>query len=57
MLRQIGDNIVELGVIALCAFFIWGIGYLIKYEINEGKERYEACIATGKQYVSGSCVN
>lgn len=57
MLERISDNIVELSFIALAAFFIWGIGYLIVFEINDSKERYEACIAADKQYVQGSCVD
>lgn len=57
MLERISYNIVELAVIALGAFFIWGIGYLIMFEINDSKERYEACITADKQYVQGSCVD
>lgn len=55
-MKAIGDNIVELSLIALVAFFIWGIGYLIVQEIKQTEIKYEACIAADKQWIKGSCV-
>lgn len=55
-MRAIGDNIVELSVVALAAFAISGIGYMLhSSEVNK-QERYKLCIDAGKQYVEGSCV-
>lgn len=55
-MRAIGDNIVELSMIALGAFFIWGIGYLIMQEMKQTDMMYEACIAADKQWIKGNCV-
>ena len=55
-MRAIGDNIVELSVIALVAFFVWGIGYVITKEMKQTNARYEACIAADKQWIKGNCV-
>ena len=55
-MRAIGDHIVELSVIALIAFFVWGIGYLIVQEMKQTDAMYEACIAADKQWIKGNCV-
>jgi len=56
MMRAIGDNIVELSMIALAAFFIWGVGYLIVQGEKQTDMMYETCIAADKQWIKGSCV-
>lgn len=55
-MKAIGDNIVELSLIALVAFFIWGVGYMIVREMKQTDMMYEACIAADKQWIKGSCV-
>ena len=55
-MRAIGDNIVELSFIALVAFFLLGIGYIIMQEMERGDTMYEACIAADKQWIDGNCV-
>lgn len=56
MMRAISDNIVELSMIALAAFFIWGVGYLIVQGEKQTDMMYETCIAADKQWIKGSCV-
>ena len=55
-MRAIGDNVVELSMLALIAFAFWGMGYLIITGQEDMNKRYELCISAGKQYVEGSCV-
>lgn len=55
-MRAIGYNIVELSMIALATFFLWGIGYLIVQEDKRTDMMYETCIAADKQWIKGSCV-
>ena len=55
-MKAISDNIVELSLIALFAFFIWGIGYIIVREMKQTNMSYEACIAADKQWIKGNCV-
>ena len=59
-MRAIGDNIVELSFLALAAFFIWGLGYMIMQESKQTKKQtdmmYEACISADKQWIKGNCV-
>lgn len=56
MIRAIGDNIVELSVVALAAFFIWGAGLLIITSEERSQIKYERCIEAEMQWVSGGCV-
>lgn len=56
MIRAIGNKIVELSVVALTSFFIWGIGFLIVKEINAADAKYEQCVASQMQWVGGNCV-
>lgn len=51
------DDILPLSFVALIAFFLWGIGYVITQEMKRTDAMYEACIAADKQWVKGSCVN
>lgn len=55
-MRAIGDNIVELSLVALAAFAVCAIVYLIHSSEVSAQERYKLCIDAGKQYVEGSCV-
>ena len=55
-MRAIGDNIVELSFLALVAFFVGGVGYIIMQEIEKTDKKYEACIAADKQWIKGNCV-
>ena len=59
-MRALGDNIVELSFLALIAFFIWGLGYIIMRESQQTSKQndmmYEACIAADKQWIKGNCV-
>lgn len=56
MIRAIGDNIVELSLVALGAFAIWGVGYLVVLDIENTKQRYDTCIAADKQWIKGTCI-
>lgn len=60
MMRAISDNIVELSFLALLAFFIWGVGYMIMQESKQTAKQtdmmYEACISADKQWIKGNCV-
>ena len=56
MIRAVGDNIVELSLVALTAFFIWGVGLLILMSEERNQIKYERCIEAEMQWVSGDCV-
>jgi hypothetical protein len=56
MMRAICDNIVELSVIALIAFFFFGIGYLIIQSERKTHDRSSQCIEAQMQWVGGNCV-
>ena len=55
-MRAISDNIVELSFLALIAFFVWGVGYMIMQESKQTDMMYEACISADKQWIKGNCV-
>lgn len=61
MMRAIGNNIVELSIVALVFFIFWGAGYMIMNTEARTLERnlrqYTICIEAGKQWVSGNCIN
>lgn len=56
MMKAISDNILELSVVALVAFVIWGFGYLILVSNDMTAEKYELCVSQGMQWIAGSCV-
>ena len=56
MLKDIGDNIVELALIFMVCFFLFGLGWLINSDENRKLVKYDQCIAAGMQYVSGDCM-
>ena len=59
MIKLLDNLIDQLPVILLAAvsvFFIWGLGYLILADMEDNRVFKEQCVATGNQYVSGSCV-
>jgi hypothetical protein len=56
MIRAIGDNIVELSIIALVTVFFIGIGFLIFLTDRDMTAKYEQCIKAEMQWVEGSCV-
>lgn len=56
MIRAIGDNIVELSLVALVALFFIGIGFLIFLTDRDMTAKYNACISAEMQWVEGSCV-
>ena len=56
-MRNITEEIVPLAFIALCAFLIWGLGYLIDIDMNLQSELKSECIAAGKQVIEGNCID
>lgn len=59
MIKLLDNLIDQLPVILLAAvsvFFIWGLGYLILADMEDNRVFKEQCVATGNQYVKGSCV-
>ena len=55
MIKAIGDNIVELSFIAVAAFTIWGMGYLIVTGEDRSAEKYELCVSKGMEWIEGNC--
>ena len=43
-------------MIALCAFVVWGFGYLAITEMEHAAKLELECIAAGKQVIEGNCV-
>ena len=59
MIKLLDNLIDQLPVILLAAvsvFFMWGLGYLILADMEDNRVFKEQCVATGNQYVKGSCV-
>lgn len=56
MIQSIGDNILELSVVALAFFFIWGVGLLILTTEEQTQIKYERCIEAEMQWIGGDCV-
>lgn len=56
MIQSIGDNIVELSVVALASFFIWGVGLLILVSEERSQVKMQTCIEAEMQWISGDCV-
>ena len=46
-----------MGVLALCAFFMFGVGHLIVIDMENSALLKEQCIAAGKQIIEGNCIN
>lgn len=55
-MRYLFDNIVPLALVALAAFFFYGLGLIILHDMETHRARYEQCLAADKQWVEGSCV-
>ena len=51
------SDVPTMGFLALCAFVVWGIGYLIMIDMEYSSQLKEQCIAMGKQIVEGNCIN
>lgn len=54
--EQIAEQIVPLSALALCAFIVWGLGYLVVTDIEHSAVLKSECIAAGKQIIVGNCV-
>ena len=54
---NITREIVPLAFMAVFAFFMWGIGYLIVADMKYVANLKSECIAAGKQVVEGNCVD
>ena len=50
-------DVPTMGFLALCAFCVWGIGYLIMTDMEYSAGLKEQCIAADKQIVQGNCIN
>ena len=46
-----------MGFLALSAFFMFGVGYLIVIDMENSALLKEQCIAAGKQIIEGNCIN
>ena len=55
-MNNITREIFPLSMIALCAFVVWGFGYLAMSEMNNAAVLKSECIAAGKQVIEGNCV-
>ena len=55
-LRYILDDLLPLALVALAAFFLYVFGQLILTDMEKSQARYELCLASGGQWISGSCV-
>lgn len=55
-LRYLLDDLLPLSLVALTAFFLYGVGQIIFTDMEKSQARYELCIASGGQWISGSCV-
>ena len=53
---NITSEIVPPSMIALCAFVVWGFGYLAITEMEHSAALKSECIAAGKQVIEGNCV-
>ena len=51
------DDVPMVGILGLCAFLVWGVGYLITVDMENSAQLKEQCIAAGKQIVEGNCIN
>ena len=51
------DDILPLSFVALIAFFLWGVGYMVVQDMRQTDMMNERCIAADKQWIQGSCVN
>ena len=51
------EDILWFSFVALIAFFLWGVGYLIVQDMRQTDIMNERCIAADKQWVLGNCVN
>jgi hypothetical protein len=51
------DDVPMVGFLGLCAFLVWGVGYLITDDMENSAQLKEQCIAAGKQIVGGNCIN
>lgn len=51
------EDTLWLSFMALIAFFLWGVGYMVMQDIRHTNTMYEKCIAADKQWVQGNCVN
>lgn len=56
MIEAIANRILELSVVALLAFAIWGLGYLIILDTENYKEYYNTCISADMQWINGTCI-
>lgn len=54
---NITKEIVPLAFMAVFAFFIWGVEYLIVVDMKYAASLKSECIAAGKQVVEGNCVD
>ena len=57
IMNNIAREIVPLSFLALMAFFMWGVGYLIMHETEVTRELQALCIEAGKQVVEGNCID
>lgn len=50
------DNVGILGILAVSAVIVLGMGWLIARDQDHSQQRAIACIAAEKQFISGHCV-
>lgn len=55
-MSKLFDYTVEILVATVAIFFLWGVGHMMMKDLQNGDEFKTQCIATGMQYVNGSCV-
>lgn len=55
-LKYILDDLLPMALVALAAFFLYGLGELLFVNMEKSQVRYELCISSGGQWISENCV-
>lgn len=50
------DYTTEILITIVVIFFLGGVGYMIRADLNDHHDRITQCIAAGMQYEDGDCV-
>lgn len=55
LLKCLGDEIIGLAVIAVFAFIVGGLGFLLWSDMSRTERAYNTCIAAGMEWADGDC--
>lgn len=56
LLEGISHHILELAVVALVAFALWGCGYIFVNGEARSERLFNTCVSAGLEWVKGDCV-